>query len=248
MSIIPNNISDFKNLLKILAIACSLLMCFLVALLIYGVYEKPELTFAPCLTEKCISNFSESFKVTLSLFPLISNVLVFCVALFGVIFAYQQYDLSKKSSNFSNHIVNMGHFNAILRSYLESCTHIRMSDVNVNTLYSLVYPESKIGNFAKFDGYLGKVSSFRRYLIDKSNGVKDKKVPYISSKKSFFNHRSNLNKYLEGFGISLASVSEAELYEIENEVLKFIDSITLNFTDETRASYQLMKVERHYSK
>lgn len=248
MSIFHVKVESFQCALKILSVLCLCVMLVLVAMLMVGVYKSPDYTFMPCLTETCLSDFSNSFKVTLSIFPVVANVLVFCVAIFGVLFAYQQYDLSKLSFKFSNHIVNMGHFNAILKSYLESCSYIRMADVNINSLYSLVYPESKTGNFAKFALYLDKVVLFRKYLIEKSNGSKDKKVPYISSKKSFLNHRSNLKEHLKGFGISLGNISESDLYEIETEVLGFIDSITLNFTDESRVSHLLLKVDRHYAK
>jgi hypothetical protein len=166
----------------------------------------------------------------------------------GFIVAYRQFSLSKDSARFTNHFSNINNFTSNIQLALNNCAYINKNDIDQNTLYRLIFPESEIGNFSNFEIYKSEILKFREYLILKNKKNKANNNASISSKTEFIIHRKRIKNHCETFGITIGNISEGEFYEMENEVINFIDQVTKFSTTLREKNLLLKEIDRHYAR
>lgn len=222
-------------------------MFVLLLSLLAGVHNDSSLAFEPCFTEKCFRTFGEKFKITLSLIQLITQFFLGILTAFGVVLAIFSYFNSKESSNFNIHIANMAFFGNSLENLVSQREYISYNSVNKNVLYNLIFPNSKKGNVADFERYSSELVRFRSYLIGKSNSFRTQASSSdINSRDFFTSHRESVIGLASIFGVTISPVSKVDFYNIEDDLIILIDSITDMYTNLNFTRYKLSSVNRYY--
>ncbi len=240
---------ELPELIALATIKFIILLLIVTSVLFYNVLldEKIE-AFSICLKKDCIKYFSDEFSVIIVLYPMVGTLYAATLTIVGFVVAYRQFALSKESAKFTNHLANISHFNTTIRNLLQKKSIISIDDLDINILYSLVFPNSYQGHFDKQDLYLSKISAFGRCLMDRNNDKKIKKAAYTLSKSEFIDHKKNVRRHCSYFGIQIGDLNEGEFYDAENEVAWLLDQVTTIFTLERRKSYHLTQIDRFYAK
>jgi hypothetical protein len=240
---------ELSELIALATIKTIILLLVVTSILFYNVLLDEKIKpFSICLKKECIKYFSDQFSVIISLYPIVGTLYGATLTIVGFVVAYRQFSLSKESAKFTNHLANISHFNTTVRNLLQKKSILSIDDLDINILYSLVFPNSHQGHFDKQDLYLSKIFAFGRCLMERNNDKKIKKASYTLSKSEFIDHKKNVRRHCNYFGIQIGDLNEGEFYDAENEVTWFLDQVTTIFTLERRKSYHLTQIDRFYAK
>lgn len=211
----------------------------------YEFYTRNNIEFSFCVTEKCLGVVLEEFPNLISFYIGYLKFVPLLIASASLYVASSNYKLSVKNSSITNHINNFKLFSDFISEKLAQKRYINSADVDVHYLYSLIFPDSKLGDISASEEYLKEVKRIRMYLIKASSLGKK------SGRSTSFNyeeHQRKMIKLFNALGFSVDKNHRNDFYFVEDDIFELIDKITLLFANKSfrNPEFLLEKINRHY--
>ncbi|MBE3868264.1 hypothetical protein HJ160_03775 [Vibrio parahaemolyticus] len=208
-------------------------MVVLIISIVIEFLDNENLTFSFCVTTQCVAVVNEHFKETLSLFKSIAYMIVPLAGLSGALVGLSNYSLAVSNSVMNNHISNFKLFCEYVDRELGKKDLIDSEAIDYFLMYSLIFPESKKGNFNNFDKYNEKVANINK-VIRNSNAHYGAQSSTVSTTTPPFNysyHQHAMKNALAEIGIVISINHRNAFNEVEEQVLDFLYSVSKVFVD-----------------
>lgn len=130
-----------------------------------------------------------------------------------------------KSSYFTNHISHLSLFQSFFVEEVRKRDLLSISSFDPHKIYGLIYSNSRNGDMSLSETYFEFIGRVNKVISDSNfNSYKATKGPFI-----YKDHQAEMIRTLEGIGFNLQFMPKKDFYEIENQVLSLLDSISKSF-------------------
>ena len=214
-----------KNLISLLASISGIGFVFFLTMAV-TIFFSDHLSDLPiCFTNKCFvrayNHYSSAFvvaKFTIDLLVVIATIGAIFVALLS-------YLSTLKSSFFTNHISHLSLFQNFFTEEVRKRDLLAIASFDTHKIYGLIYSNSRSGDMSISEGYFTFIMNLNKVILHSNfNAFKATKGPFI-----YKDHQAAMIRVLDEIGFDLQFMPKKDFYEIENQILSLLDSISKSF-------------------
>ncbi|HBO5015436.1 TPA: retron Ec48 family effector membrane protein [Pseudomonas aeruginosa] len=206
---------------------------FLLVAIQGGVFYLPA-----CWKNQCIINFFDSISVVVYLVQAVVGLLALIGTIGALIVALLSYLASDRTAKFTNYISHLTLFQAYFVSEVSKLESLSLSSFDVHRMYSFIFSGAKDGVMVVSPEYEKFIDSINEE-IDRSNSMAQ---AAIGGSFRYKEHQGRMRNVFKMVGFNLPFQPKNDFYEIENQLIALVDSISLSFC----SSSELKIKERFY--
>lgn len=202
----------------------ALLSIFLAILYFLSIGFVDEIFYREvCFSPSCLKNFKDFF---LPVYDLLAASLAWVVASVTVLAAFtavQTYQLSVHNNILANHIAHFDMFRNYLEGEINKLPRIDRKSVDIFKFFSLIFPNSRKGEFVPSNRYKEFVKSVNNSILIAEQKYSGEKSEVFFS---FKEHQGRVRQLLADCGIDIAiKPSETDFYRVEKDVYQLLNGV-----------------------
>lgn len=215
----------FKYLIVLLSSIGIIGLCIFVTVFVTIFFADQIYLLSFCFSNKCFVSLYEKYSSAFAVAKSTLDLIVLVATVGAIFVALLSYLSTLKSSYFTNHISHLSLFQGFFVEEVRKRDLLSISSFDPHKIYGLIYSNSRNGDMSLSETYFEFIGRVNKVISSSNfNSYKATKGPFI-----YKDHQAEMIQTLEGIGFNLQFMPKKDFYEIENQVLSLLDSISKSF-------------------
>lgn len=179
-----------------------------------------------CFEKECFDNFLDSFSPAFQILEGSIKYVLFVANILGVIIALNAYKENAKSNYLSTHLAHYSAFEKYILNQIESLPRIDKKTVDINFLYSYIFPESRDGKFNASVQYTTFIISLAQFIAGEEKMFHGD----MATMAPFKNHQNSTNEKLRALDIKIPlKPNKGDFFKVEHDIYHLLNNINSCF-------------------